>query len=67
MAQTLEVALDLSAAQPARHRRRDLVAEGVAQQRRVTGALPDLRADQRLDVGHTLLPIDEKAQVLLGG
>ena len=63
----LEVALDPSAAQPARHRRRDLVAEGVAQERRMTGALPDLRADQRLDLRHVLLPIDEEAEILLRG
>ena len=65
--QPLEVALDPSAAQPARHRRRDLVAEGVAQERRMTGVVPDLRADQRLDLRQALLPIDEEAEILLGG
>src|SRR5207247_9526860 len=49
--QSLEVALDPAGAQPARQRPSDLVTEGVAQQRRMARAGPDLGADQRLDVG----------------
>ena len=66
-AKPLEVALDLWATQPARHRRRDLIAEGIAQERRVTGTLADSLADQRLDLGHLLLAIDEEAHILFGG
>src|SRR4029453_17173529 len=64
--QPVEIALDGCAAEPARHRRRDFVAESVAEHRRVTGALLDLRADQRRDLGEGFLPVDEEAEILFG-
>ena len=63
----LQVAFDAAPAEPARDRSRNLVAEGVAQQRRVPGALAGHRADQDLDLAHAPLPIDQEAHVLLGG
>src|SRR5437762_4002653 len=56
-----------SAPQPARYRGRDLVAECVAQERWVSGALSDLHADEHLDLGQRLLSVDEKAEILLRG
>ena len=62
-----QVAFDRSTAEPSGYGAGDLVADGIAQQRRVPGALPGHAADQRLDLAHVPLPIDEQAQVLLGG
>ncbi len=46
----LEIAFHLPAAQPAGHRSRDLVAERVAQQGRMTGARAHLGTNRRLEV-----------------
>ena len=62
--QSLEVAFDPGPAEPARHRRWDLIAKCVAQQRRVARAGADLGADQRRDVGRAPA-VDEVADVLL--
>src|SRR5207253_7655326 len=64
--QSLEVALDLAAAEPPRHQRGDLVTERVAQEGGVARARADLVADQRLDVGSAGRTVDDITDILLG-
>ena len=63
--EALEVALHAVAAEPASQRRRDFVAERVAEQRGMAGAGAHFGADQCLDVGRAAA-IDQIADVLLG-
>jgi len=62
----LEVALDRATADVARHRRGYLVAEGVAQQRRMPCDGAHLAANQRLHVRTARRPVQDVADVLLG-
>ena len=62
--EALEVALDRSPAKPAGERRLDLVAERVAQDRRVAGDGHDLVAHDPLEIG-SILAISEISRVLL--
>ena len=62
--QPLEVPLDPAWSQPAYDRGGDLIAQGVAQQRRVAGDGLHRPADQVCDLSLAFLPVDQETQIL---